>query len=85
MKSPAERRRIVFSRLLPRQVLPVDAAIARQIPNSSPTEESSWSNYSRYFAYLVMRVGYHLKVLPTTLWHGLCWWWSARESSHALQ
>ncbi len=84
MKSAAEKRRVVLGRLLPRRVLPVDTAIANRIPNSSPTEEPGWHNYSRYLIYLFARVGYHLRVLPATLWHGFRWWWSARPSNHAL-
>jgi hypothetical protein len=84
MRSAAEKRRIVFGRLLPRRVLPVDTAIANRVANSSPNEEKGWHNYSQYFVYLFARVGYHLKILPTTLWHGFCWWRAARPSKHAL-
>ncbi len=84
MKSAAEKRRVIFGRLLPRRALPVDTAIANRIPNSSPNEESAWYNYSRYLVYLVMRVGYHLTALPATLWHGFRWWWSVRASNQAL-
>jgi hypothetical protein len=73
-----EKRRVVFDRLIPR-VLPVDAAIASKMPNSTPTEESASYRYRRYVVYLFTRVTYHLRILPTTLWHGLCWWWSARS------
>jgi hypothetical protein len=83
MRSAKEKTRVVFGRLFPRRVLPVDAAIANRIPNSSPNEESGWQNYSRYLGYLVARVAYHSKVLPITLWHGFCWWWSARTSKRA--
>ena len=78
LESAVEKRRVVLGRLLPRRVLPVDAAIANRIPNSSPTEESSSYNYSWYVVYLFSRVTYHLRILPSTLWHGLCWWWAAR-------
>jgi hypothetical protein len=84
MKSAVDKRHIVFGRLLPRRVLPVDTAIANRIPNSIPREESHWFNYSRYLVYLVTRIGFHLKVLPTTLWHGFRWWRSARPSNQAL-
>jgi hypothetical protein len=76
--SAAEKRRVVLDRLLPR-VLPVDAAIASRVPNSCPMEESVSHRYSRYVVYLFTRVTYHLWALPTTLWHGFCWWRSARS------
>jgi hypothetical protein len=78
LKSTAEKRKVVFGRLLPR-VLPVDAAIASRMPNSSPTEEPVSYRYRRYVVYLFVRGAYHLWALPTTLWHGVCWWWSARS------
>lgn len=78
LETTAEKRKVVFDRLLPR-VLPVDAAIASKMPNSSPSEESDLYRYSRYVVYLFTRVAYHLRILPTTLWHGFCWWWSARS------
>jgi hypothetical protein len=78
LENIAEKRRVVFDRLLPR-VLPVDAAIASKMPNNSPTEESAPYRYSQYVVYLFTRVTYHLWILPTTLWHGFCWWWSARS------
>jgi hypothetical protein len=77
LESAAEKRKVVLERLFPR-VLPVDAAIATRVPNSSPMEESVSHRYSRYVVYLFTRVTYHLWALPTTLWHGFCWWWSAR-------
>jgi hypothetical protein len=79
LESNAEKRKVLFRRLLPTRVLPVDAAIANRVPNSSPTEDSSVHNHARYLVYLCVRVIYHLRVLPITLWHGLCWWWSARS------
>jgi hypothetical protein len=78
LESAAEKRKVVLDRLLPR-VLPVDAAIASRVPNSSPMEESVSHRYSRYVVYLFTRVTYHLWSLPTTLWHGFCWWRSARS------
>jgi hypothetical protein len=78
LKSAAEKRKAVLERLLPR-VLPVDAAIASRVPNSTPMEESLSQRYSRYVVYLFTRVTYHLWSLPTTLWHGFCWWRSARS------
>jgi hypothetical protein len=78
LESAAEKRKVVLDRLLPR-VLPVDAAIASRVPNSSPMEESVSHRYSRYVTYLFARVTYHLWALPTTLWHGFCWWRSARS------
>jgi len=78
METAAEKRKVVFDRLFPR-ILPVDPAIARKIPNSFPTDESVSYRYSRYALYLFTRATYRLWVLPTTLWHGFCWWWSARS------
>jgi len=79
LNSAAEKRKLVVGKLFPRRVLPVDAAIANRVANSCPTEESVSYNYSRYVVYLFARVMYHLRILPATLWHGLCWWWSARS------
>jgi hypothetical protein len=85
MKSSADKRRVVFGRLLPQRVLPVDAAIANRVPNSFANEEPAWSNYIRYLVYLFVRVGYHVKILPSTMWHGFCWWRSTRQTDHTLQ
>lgn len=78
LNTTAEKRKIFFGRLLPR-VLPVDAAIAGQMPGSGRAVTSPSYRYSRYVVYLLTRVTYHLFSLSTTLWHGLCWWWSARS------
>jgi hypothetical protein len=78
LESAAEKRKVVFARLLPR-VRPVDAAIASRVPNISPMEESVAHRYTRYVIYLFMRMTYNLLALPTTLWHGFCWWRSARS------
>jgi hypothetical protein len=77
LRTGAEKRKVFFDRLLPR-VLPMDAAIAGKVPNSSAAQEPDSFQYSRYLIYLVTRMTYHLRILPTTLWHGFCWWWSAR-------
>lgn len=79
LESDAEKRKLLFQRLLPIRALPVGAAIANRVPNSSPAEDSSLYNYTRYLAYFFARATYHLRVLPITLWHGLCWWWTARS------
>jgi hypothetical protein len=78
LDSAAEKRKLLFRRLLPARILPVGAAIANRIPNSSPETDSSLHNYTRYLAYLFARVTHHLRFLPITLWHGFCWWRSAR-------
>jgi hypothetical protein len=78
METPAAKRKVVFERLLPR-VLPVEAAIASKIPNNSSIEESASHRHSRYVVYLFTRAIYHLWILPITLWHGFCWWWSTRS------
>ena len=77
LETPAEKRKVVFDRLLPR-VLPIDAAIASKMPDRSVADDSALYRYSRYVVYLFTRATYHLWILPTTLWHGLWWWWSAR-------
>ena len=77
LQSAAEKRALVFKRLLPLRVLPVGAAIANQVPNSSLTDECSVHNHTRYLVYLLVRAIYHLRLLPSTLWHGVCLWWSA--------
>ena len=79
LESGVDKREILFQRLLPTRILPVGAAIANRIPNSSPTDDSSVDNYARYLVYLVARITYHMRILPITLWHGVCWWWSARS------
>lgn len=84
MESPAEKRRVVLGRLFPRTVLPVDAAIAFSTANSFPNEQSATRNHSQYLLYLFARFTYHLKVLPLTLWHGLCWKWSGRTANQTL-
>src|ERR1700733_8348335 len=81
MESPAEKRKVVLGSLFPRTTLPVDAAIAFSTPNSFPNEQSVTSNYGQYLLYLFARIAYHLNVLPRTLWHGLCWKWSARTAN----
>lgn len=76
LTSAAEKRALVFQRLLPVRVLPVGAAIANRVPNSSPTDHSSVHSHTRYLVYLIARVVYHLRMIPITLWHGVHWWWS---------
>jgi hypothetical protein len=78
LETTAEKRKVIFDRLLPR-VLPINAAIASKMPNSSPAEEFASYKYFRYVVYLFTRVTYHLWILPITLWHGFSWWLSARR------
>jgi hypothetical protein len=79
LKSTAEKRRVVLDRLLPRRLLPVDAAIANHTPNISPADDSVSRNYHRYLSYLFGRVAYNAWVIPYTLWNGFRWWLSARS------
>jgi hypothetical protein len=78
LETGAEKRNVIFDRLLPR-VLPLDAAIASKVPNNAPTDASPSYTYYRYILYLLIRASYHLWVLPTTLWHGFRWWRSAKS------
>jgi hypothetical protein len=77
MKSSAEKWKVIFHRLLPK-TRPVEVVIANQIPDGFPVRDSVLYRYARYAGYLFTRTAYHLRILPTTLWHGVCWWWSAR-------
>lgn len=79
LASSAEKRRLVLGRLFPRRIFPVDAAIANWVPNSSPRETSALHKYSRYLAHLSVRGAQRISILPSTLWHGFCWWWAARS------
>jgi hypothetical protein len=78
LASAADKRQVIFERLFPRRVPPLEVAVADRMLDSSPTRKSVSYRYGRHLVYLFTRVIYHLWVLPNTLWHGLCWWWHAR-------
>jgi len=85
LASASEKRRLILRRLLPRRVRPVNVVVAEAVPNPSSSGSgtssttSVWHHSRHYSVYLLARAKYHLGILPSTLWHGLCWWWSARN------
>lgn len=75
-----DRRAILLKRLLPTRPPPVDHV--RIQPTLRNGEKSgTLRKLARYVAYLSERTAYHARMLPTTLWRGLRWWWSTTEFS----
>jgi hypothetical protein len=79
--SAAERRHVIFKRLFPGRVRPVNVVVTEQTPTASRAKVSLSMRVHRYLGYLFARVNYHLGLLPPTLWHGVRWWWSCRKST----
>lgn len=71
---------VLFERLIPTQMPSAemvnagDAALDERAKNRSSVQKRA-----RYAAHVCSRLSYHLSVLPSTLWQGVCWW-SASKS-----
>lgn len=78
VESRVERRKLVLERLFRPRVRPVNVVAAEKLPSEPSSNASAWRDLHRYLGYLFARARFHLVVLPSTLWQGLCWWWSAR-------
>jgi predicted MFS family arabinose efflux permease len=67
LASVSDKRSVFFSRLFPTPVPPMQA-VAR------------WPLriYRKFSLHAISRVSYHLRLLPSTLWDGLRWWWSGK-------
>jgi MFS family permease len=66
--SSASDKRLVFCR----RIFPV------QIPPAKAVRDWPLRIYGTFALHVISRVTHHLRLLPPTLWQGLCWWWSGK-------
>jgi putative nucleotidyltransferase-like protein len=81
LESSADKRSVLRERLVPTRLPPIERVDLAD--GSSVTEgvqrSSSWKR-ARYVAHMIPRAANHVRMLPSTLWHGLRWCWSTRSS-----
>ena len=79
---PRHRRTVLLNRLFPEQITPVDAPYIDKSPESKENrQDSRLRKRARYVGYVASRAAYHLRVLPSTLWHGARWWLATKNIS----
>jgi MFS family permease len=80
LESPRDKRAILFKRLFPTYAPPVGVAAFQNPVRDEDAGPSRllWRGV-RYVSYLIPRAAYHLRVIPSTLWHGVGLWWSAKN------
>jgi Uncharacterised nucleotidyltransferase len=47
-----------------------------RVPPTKAVGRWSLRTYAKFLRHAASRLGYHLRILPLTLWGGLRWWWS---------
>jgi len=50
-----------------------------RVPPTEAIKHWSLRNVFGFIAYGLGRLAHHLRVLPATLWEGVCWWWSQKR------
>jgi hypothetical protein len=53
-----------------------DSLLPVRVPPAKAIGRWSLRTYTKFLGHAASRVGYHLRVLPQTLWEGFHWWWS---------
>jgi MFS family permease len=80
LESFRDRRAVLFRGLFRAPIGSAEAPDSQSIVGDEQTSPSRpLRRRSRYVAHLASRVASHASILPTTLWHGLRWWWSMKE------
>lgn len=75
---PRERRKLLTRALLPRRVPRSDETVVR-FRNRQARQFRSVDPYRQYVSYLTSRLAAHGRMIPTTLFRGLGWWFSQRQ------
>jgi MFS family permease len=80
LESARDKRAILSKRLFPTYFPPVGVASPQDPVGDEDASSSRVLRRSvQYMSYLIPRAAYHLRVIPSTLWHGLVLWWSAKN------
>ena len=78
LNSPEKKRQMLRRALVPSRIPGADAP-AVQFENRQPRRTESLHPSLRYTAFIVSRLTVHARLIPTTLWQGLCLWFSQRQ------
>ena len=80
LESFRDRRAVLFQGLFRARIPPAEEPDSQNIARDEQTSPSRpLPRPTRYVAQLTSRVAHQASMLPTTLWHGLRWWWSMKE------
>ncbi len=79
IESKRDKRAVLFKRLFPTRIPSLDAPYIQNAAKDGQKSFGVIRKRVRYVDYLTSRVNTHLRVLPTTLWHGARLWWSSKE------
>jgi len=76
--SARDRRTVLFERLFPPRVTPVEAPY---VHGHAQQKQSALRRRVNHVRYLASRATYHTTSLPVTLWRGAKWWLATKEIS----
>jgi len=79
LESPRDKRAVLLGRLFPTQLPPIQARHIQKTAGSEKASGGAVLKCRRYVAHVAARAGYHLGILPRTVWHGVRWRWSHAE------
>ena len=79
LESSTDKRSVLREKLLPTRWPPIERVdLADGSDDMEKVQRSlSWKR-ARYVAHMVPRAAKHMRLLPSTLWHGVRWRWSTR-------
>jgi len=81
LESSADKRSVLRERLLPMRWPPIERVdLADSSDDTKKVQRSLSSKRARYVAHMIPRAANHVRMLPSTLWHGVRWCWSTRTS-----
>jgi MFS family permease len=81
IESRSDKRTVLLKRLFPTRIPSLDAPYIQNPVKDRQESFAETRKRLRYIGYLTSRVSTHLRVLPSTLWHGARLWWSSKELS----
>jgi predicted MFS family arabinose efflux permease len=84
LESSRDRRTVLFKKLIPSRVTSVEAPYIHSYEQHLAPPPSPLRKRLRHLKYVASRIGYHARILPPTLWHGVRWWWSAKKISRGF-
>jgi hypothetical protein len=79
LESAADKRSVLRERLLPTRLPPIERVdLADESRGMEGVSRSPLWKRARYVAHMIPRAASHMRILPSTLWHGVRWRWPTR-------
>jgi predicted MFS family arabinose efflux permease len=85
IESARDQREVLFRKLFPRRITPLDAPYIQEATEAeAASEHSAFGKRARHIAYVASRTAYHVRILPRSLWNGVRWWLSTKDLSEGF-